>query len=269
MKMLQELAIVKLGGSILTDKQVPFSLRVHVLNRIALELSQYNGPLLIVHGGGSFGHSMATAFDYSNNRLFSNPYGVANIHYAMRILNNALVKVFLNSGLNAISIEPISYLYTSNGLIKKVFLQPFKQAIEHNLVPVTFGDIVFDDKLESFIVSGDDLIGLLASALKATKIVLCTDVDGVFAEINGQKKLINEINKSNIHQILTSIQKLPEFSKQKIDVTGGMYHKIKELWKLAEQGISSFIINGLVPNRLKKILLNDYSDVPHTLVTFR
>lgn len=262
------LAIVKLGGSILSDKQVPFSIRVEIMHRIANELSFYKGPLIIIHGGGSFGHPMASAFDYSAEHAFLNSYGIANIHYAMRIFNNAIIKVLLDNGINAISIEPLSYLYTHDGSAKKIFLDSLRKSLDHGLVPVTFGDIVIDEKRGGFIISGDDLIVILAKALDAAKIILCTDVDGVFVKEEDKLKLIQEINQNNIDYVLSQIRKLTTFRQMKIDVTGGMAHKIEELWKLAKQGIPSFIINGLIPNRLKKILLNEY-DIPHTRIVFR
>ncbi|MCD6514203.1 MAG: isopentenyl phosphate kinase family protein [Candidatus Odinarchaeota archaeon] len=252
----ENIVLIKFGGSILSDKSKPFSLRVEVLKRLIEELTYFHGKMIIIHGGGSFGHPVANAFNYKSNRRFIDPQGIAHIHYAMRVFNNIIVKLLLNKGLNAISFEPMSYLCLENSKIKNAFLEGIRLSLKLGLIPVTFGDIALDEELGSAIISGDTLLKLLAIEMKVNKLVVCTDVDGVFIKENGNKKLVREINSSNIKSILELLKNEKQVTdNNKIDVTGGMYYKITELWEVAKKGIPVIIINGLVPNRLKNILL--------------
>ncbi|MFQ6130038.1 MAG: kinase, partial [Candidatus Hadarchaeaceae archaeon] len=64
--------IVKFGGSVITDKRRRFAVKQATLRRLARELAAAKGPLVLVHGGGSFGHPMASKYKiaegYRNNR---------------------------------------------------------------------------------------------------------------------------------------------------------------------------------------------------------
>ena len=72
------LAILKLGGSILCDKNIPFSIKWDNLERISMEIrnaiDSYNNnndklDLIIIHGGGSFGHPVAKKYlDNKNSK---------------------------------------------------------------------------------------------------------------------------------------------------------------------------------------------------------
>lgn len=51
--------LLKLGGSLLTNKARAFSIRGAVLAGVASEISAAKEPLIVIHGGGSFGHPLA------------------------------------------------------------------------------------------------------------------------------------------------------------------------------------------------------------------
>lgn len=48
--------ILKIGGSILTDKSQELKARPDVILRLAMEISERPEGLVLVHGAGSFGH---------------------------------------------------------------------------------------------------------------------------------------------------------------------------------------------------------------------
>ena len=52
--------VLKLGGSVITDKNGELAARTEVINRLAEEIAlARKESLIIIHGGGSFGHPTA------------------------------------------------------------------------------------------------------------------------------------------------------------------------------------------------------------------
>ena len=92
---------VKLGGSILTDKNAPEALSTTILHEVAQTLAairreQPNLTLLVGHGGGSFGHYWAEK--YATAAGIHGPeswWGVARVADAMARLNRAVVAALL------------------------------------------------------------------------------------------------------------------------------------------------------------------------------
>ena len=120
-----------------------------------------------------------------------------------------------------------------------------------NLTPVLYGDILIDNKLKFSILSGDQIIYYLAKKLNADKVVMGTDIDGVFdcdPKINKNAKLIKLVNKNNFNKLSLS-------GSTAIDVTDGMKGKVNELMNLSKFKITSKIINLAKPNILKYTLL--------------
>ena len=59
--------LVKLGGSVITDKARPLVFRAQVTRRLARELApSVSEGLIVVHGAGSFGHVRAAEYDLAN-----------------------------------------------------------------------------------------------------------------------------------------------------------------------------------------------------------
>ncbi|MFI5416812.1 MAG: gamma-glutamyl kinase, partial [Nitrososphaerales archaeon] len=48
--------LIKLGGSIITNKEKPLSPRISTIDKISKQLKKIHEPIILVHGGGSFGH---------------------------------------------------------------------------------------------------------------------------------------------------------------------------------------------------------------------
>ena len=48
--------LIKLGGSIITNKKKPLSPRKKSIDKIVRALKKIDEPIIVVHGGGSYGH---------------------------------------------------------------------------------------------------------------------------------------------------------------------------------------------------------------------
>ena len=260
--------ILKIGGSILTNKDAPESeIDSTNLKRIAGEikksLDNSSKELIIVHGAGSFGHPPAKKYkigqnfdksEYSQKRL-----GFCEIQNAVKKLNMLICEEFISQGVPVIAIPASSFITASSKRITEGNLDTFKNYLSKGFIPVIYGDVVLDRELEFCVISGDQIIQYLASNLNPEKVVLGTDVDGVY---NKNPKTHDD---AIFYEKFTSIEDLDALEgTTNVDVTGGMVGKIKELLYLADLGIESKIINAEIEDNIYKVLEND--DVKGTVI---
>jgi isopentenyl phosphate kinase len=212
--------ILKIGGSAITDKTGELAAKTEVINRLAEEIKRADlDNLIIVHGGGSFGHPTAAKYGikdgYKNEP--TQKLGFAETHHVMTVLNGLVMDALIWHEVPAVSIAPSSCIITENGKVK------------------FFGDAVLDDKLGFTILSGDQLVAYLAIKYKASKIVLGVDTDGLFdadPKTNPNAKPYKHLTLAELKQIQPKLGKAAG-----ADVTGGMAGKIAELIPAIEQGI--------------------------------
>ncbi len=254
------LTIIKIGGSVITDKHVPFSVDAETIKNIISELELVKKEkTIIVHGGGAFGHPIAKK--YMLNKGFKNNdqiKGIVETSHAMLSLNKIIVDMFTEAEFPVISFSPHDIFITKYGRIYRSFLQPLNHALELGLIPVLFGDIVYDATQGVAILSGDQIISYLSMKLKASRVILGTDIDGIYSsdpKIDSKAQLIPELNPENYRRIL---KLLKSTSESQIDVTGSMYGKVRELVKVAKNGIDIYIVNARKPGNISKILNNAY-----------
>ncbi len=247
--------IVKLGGSALTikDAQKP-TVDEENLNRIAREVSNYNDDMIIVHGAGSFGHILAKEYQIgkeiedADDNLFK-IRGLSLIQSSMQSLNYKVVTKLQENNVPAIGIKPSSFIMTQNQRITICDVNIVKKYVDEGFVPVIYGDAVLDlnDKIKFGIISGDQLITYFAKQLHADKVILSSDVDGIYTDnpkTNPDAQLLDTVTRDT-QLTLTE-------NENQADVTGGMAGKIKELLELADEGIESMIINAEKEGNLER-----------------
>ncbi|HDJ97531.1 MAG: hypothetical protein DRJ46_04035 [Thermoprotei archaeon] len=243
------LAVVKLGGSLITDKTNPFTLRKHVLRQIAEELATAyeDTSLLVVHGGGSFGHPVAAKYaikeghDGSKRKL----EGFSQTRYWMTVLNLKVVKELAQRGLPAVPFQTSAFTYTVNKELREYWIKPLAKALKLGLVPVVYGDAVLDDKLGFTILSGDLLAAQLAIELNANTLVYAVDVEGIMDKDprhSPDAKLIKELSINEALKIAGNASG--------VDVTGGMAYKIRCAAKALAAKIRVVIGSGTIPGNI-------------------
>lgn len=235
--------IIKLGGSIITDKEGKFEFRKETANRLAREIKEVlekekGKKLIIIHGGGSFGHAAAKEFGIED------ALGAAKVKKAMHELNLYVLEALTSAGLPAITFQPSMVFEAENGKVKKANLNYIKAALVADCIPVLYGD-VFANKHGFFIVSGDEMAYYLGRQLKAKNVFFVANIDGVFDE---KGEVIKEINRKNYKKILDFIK------DNEKDVTGGMRKKVEAMLKISKLGINVAIVNGSRKNELRKAL---------------
>lgn len=248
------LVVVKLGGSVITNKRRRFTARKRTIARLARELSEAKHPLVLVHGGGSFGHPLA--LEHRIGEGFSRPEqlsGFSLTHQAMQELNSCVIEGLCRSGVPAIPVQPSACCVVKDGRIKSMELAPLKQMLAMGILPVLYGDVVPDLSRGMSILSGDQLVVYLALNLGASRAVIGVDVDGVYAQdprLHPRAKLIPRITPSSWRRIRARLEEGP-------DATGGMVKKVEELLALARAGIQAEILNAAKPEVLKRAILGE------------
>jgi isopentenyl phosphate kinase len=242
--------IVKLGGSVITDKRRPFVVRHAILRRLARELAAAKEHLVLVHGGGSFGHPVASKYDIAGGYKNKNQLiGLSLTHRAMERLNANVIEALQKAGLPAIAVQPSACVVVSGGRIQSMELGPLKKLLELGITPVLYGDAVPDLSKGMSILSGDKIVAYLALALKAPRVILGVDVDGVYTA-NPKKTKHAEL----VRRIVLGDKKLIASigAAGGSDVTGGMGNKVRELLALAGRGVEAEIVNATKPGILKR-----------------
>jgi len=246
---MKNLIFIKLGGSLITKKR-PYTLNLRKIRELVKEISdlkrRYKFKILLGNGAGSFAHVSAKKFKtkegYINEK---SKIGHCIVQDDASTLNRILVKEFLRAREKAISFQPSAAIETSNGKIKFFYFQPIKNYLKSDLIPIVFGDVVSDRKKGCSILSTEEIFKYLAKRLKPQKIILMSKVEGV---LDSKGKIIPEINKNNFSKVQKFLK-----GANKIDVTGGMAHKVKEAMEMAKGKIEVFIIGGKKGN-LEKVL---------------
>jgi isopentenyl phosphate kinase len=260
-----ELLLIKLGGSVITDKKKPFTERRGVIGRLGREImdsfKKFKGNIIIVHGQGSFAHIPASKYKTQKGIINKQSFrGLSEVADAAIEINRIVMDVFLKIGLKAISFAPASIIVSKNEKPYSVFIEPLKRSLELGFIPVLYGDIVFDIRKRGFcIYSGEKIIGALVKKLykyyKKVRIIYCADSDGVYDE---KGKTIPLINRKVIKKISGLVK-----ASDSVDVTGGMLHKVKESLEVAgKYKITTYIINGLRRNNLFNIVTGNKLGVP-------
>jgi len=264
-----ELIFLKLGGSLITKKDKPFTENKQIIERIAREIHQARKKktfrLLVGNGGGSYPHVPAkkyqTARGIINKRSLK---GIAEVQDAASRLNRIVVRALLDVGENAISLQPSSVALTEKLRIIEFYLKPLKIFLEKDMVPVVYGDVGLDLKQGCCIISTEELFVFLAKKLKPERIISAGIVNGVFTADplkNPEAEFIPKITSKNYPKIKKVLS-----GSAGIDVTGGMFHKVERYLELAKIGINSCIINGAIKNRLKRALLG--KEVKGTIIKY-
>jgi len=257
--MRKKIVLIKLGGSLITDKQKPFTPKISVIDDLSRQIKEALDEdktlqLIIGNGGGSFPHYPALKYKMNEGiKKEEQKFGFCLVQDAASQLNRIVVNSLLKHNLNTVSLNPSSMIVTKNGKIKKFFPFPLFSMLNLGLIPVTYGDIVFDEEKGSFILSTEVILNFLSLFLKrygfkVDKIIHNGLTSGVLDE---KGKTIKKITLKNFSQIKKNFYQTLGF-----DITGGMWHKVKESLCLTKYGIKSFIINGTAEkNLLKNALL--------------
>ena len=238
--------LIKLGGSIITNKEKPLTLRRKTIENISKNLRKIQEPIIVVHGGGSFGHYWSVKYDMHTKEKKYDPQGVAIIKNSMVDLNKVILDSLQKNKLNPYCLPPTDFMSGNKPIPKKV--KEINEIAKSNFVPVTFGDALWYGNKKTYILSGDKIMSHLAKILKPRLCIFALNEDGLYSDLKS-KKLIAELKNEK-----------PTLSENKMDVTGGMARKVEEATKISKIGLNVFFVNGNKPERIVKAIKNKKFD---------
>ena len=261
-----ELTLIKLGGSLITDKSTPYRSRKRVVRRLVQEIKQAieitpDLHLIIGNGSGSFAHTSANKYNTGSGYTSKEgEYGFCFVQNDAIKINRICVEIMLEQGLSCLGVSPNNIFICENNELKDFYIENIKVMLDRGIIPFVYGDTLLDTKKGSCIYSCDKVISVLSKLLtksskyKIKRVISVGDFDGV---LDKDKKLVKYIDR-NIYQDLIGSDAIK--GSDKTDVTGGMKAKLDELMKLAENNIESIILNGKIKGNLFKALTEQEYD---------
>jgi isopentenyl phosphate kinase len=256
------LIFLKLGGSLITDKNQTRSVRIEILQRLAAEISaarreSSDVSLLIGHGSGSFGHITAKKYGTRQGvRSHEEWLGFAEVWLHARDLNQLVIQALAAAGLPVIAFPPSASASSQDGPVVQWEMEPIRQALQAGLVPVVNGDVVFDRVRGGTIISTEDAFAFLAPRLLPRHILLAGIDPGVWADFPRCTALLPIITPQTVKQFTGGVS-----GSSAVDVTGGMAEKVKLMLNLTAQvpGMDAYIFSGMEPGAISAALLGHFS----------
>lgn len=268
----QSITLIKLGGAVITNKEIPNQVREDVLDLLVAEIAAANKKLksqiIIGNGAGSFAHVPAAHYKTMDGFINDESrIGMAITQDSAARGNRAVVKSCLEAGIPAVTLAASNSMVTHNRQPEAYFIEVLKEYLKQGLVPVTYGDVLVDSEQGCTIWSTDKIFSFFArqfheNGWKVNQIIHVTEAEGVWPMIDGN--FVMEDGKKATYPLITPDMRgevrASMTDTKGFDVTGGMWHKIEESLSLTELGITTKIISGLKPNALYNTLLGDQSE---------
>lgn len=252
---MDDLILLKLGGSLLTDKAGVEALRPAVLSRLAQEVqaARTERPemqLVVGHGSGSFGHVAAAKHGTAQVvRSAAQWHGFAEVSAAAARLNRLVTEALLEAGVPALSLQPSASATCEDGALVQLAGEPVQMALEAGLVPVVYGDVAFDRVRGGTIISTEKILSFLARDLEPAWLLLAGETEGVY---NGLGEVTPQITPETLPALESALG-----GSRGTDVTGGMDSKVRAMLALVEAhpGLRVSVFSGLEAGRLQQALL--------------
>ncbi len=248
----KEKIVIKYGGNVLIDRKVfnNFISDINVLNKLGLSI-------IVVHGGGP---RIKRELDKKKivskfiNGLRVTDKSIINIVEEVLIdFNNDIVNSLKKLGSqatsfhtknnNIIEVEPEREELGFVGVPKKINLNLIESALQENQIPI-IAPLGLDKNSQVFNINGDTAASAIAKKIKSRRLILMTNVEGVYDD---KKKLISEIKPFDIENLI----------KWKI-VADGMIPKIENCVDAVENGVRGVVIlDGRKPHSILHEIFSD------------
>ena len=225
-----DLTILKLGGSVITDKDSPETVDDDALDSVVAAIAESEAVddddgtagLIVVHGGGSFGHVHAAEHGVSTTEGTHDPAAVTAIHGAMKRLNSVVVDRLQAAGVPAVPVHPLSAAAREADATLSLPTAAVDGLRTEGFVPVLHGDVIAHAGEGITVLSGDELVTGLAERLGTSRVGLCSTVPGV---LDSDGTVIESI--TDFESVATALG-----DSESTDVSGGMAGKVQELLAL-------------------------------------
>ena len=244
--------VIKYGGNVLIDRKVfnNFISDIDVLNKLGLSI-------IVVHGGGP---RIKRELDkkkivskFINGLRVTDKNIINTVEEVLIDFNkdivNSLKKLgseaasFHTKNDNVIEVEPERAELGFVGIPKKVKSNFIENALNKNRIPI-IAPLGLGKDNQTFNINGDTAASAIAKKLKARRLILMTNVEGVYDD---KKNLISEIKPLDLDNLI----------KWRI-VEGGMIPKIENCVDAVENGVRGVVIlDGRKPHSILHEIFSD------------
>jgi isopentenyl phosphate kinase len=234
--MTNEIILLKLGGSLITDKDIPYTPRLDKLTELAWEIktvldTRPNLSLILGHGSGSFGHVPAKKYGTRDGVKTREQWlGFAEVRLQAAELNRYVLTCLLDAGLPALPFPPSASMISDNRKVIQHNVSTIQKALDNHLLPVVQGDVAFDESLGGTILSTEDVFTFLIEKFNCSKILLAGIESGVWEDFPARTKLMKQIQLADYEKMRAGIK-----GSASTDVTGGMKAKVEEMLSLIQK----------------------------------
>lgn len=212
-------AVVKLGGSLITDKAGEEAIDRTSLEEVARMIGEAPpADRIVVHGGGSFGHPTAARHGLSRTEGTRDPRAIADVTAAMRRLNDHVIDSFSKEGIDAVGVQPMGIARRLGNGVIQCEIAAIESLLAESFTPVIYGDLIVHEGTGCSVVSGDELTPAIGEAIGAERIGFCSGVPGV---LDAEGNVIESLHPSD--------DTVNVGSAETTDVTGGMATKVRTL----------------------------------------
>ena len=248
----EDLIVIKYGGNVLIDRKIfnNFIEDISILNKLGLSI-------IVVHGGGPRierelkKENIQTKF--INGLRVTDEKVIKIVERVLIDFNNDIVSSLKKKGLKAISINskinnainviPDKQELGFVGVPDKINSDIIKSIISQNQIPIV-APLGLDKNNQTYNINGDTAASAIAKKLKSRRLLLMTNVEGVYDD---RKNLISEIKPYDMENLVNL----------KI-VQGGMLPKIKNCIDAVENGVRGVVIlDGRKPRSILKEIFSD------------
>ena len=249
--------LIKLGGSLITDKRVPRAFRQEETARVLRQLKRIHHsdnapPMILAHGSGSFGHHEAGKYNtIAGVRTDEEWLGFAKVAEAAGALSQQVHRECVAMDLPVMRLPPSALIQAAGGRVESLDAAPVKRALAAGLIPLLHGDVAFDAQLGGTIIATEGIFAALAPQIDARQIILLGEVAGA---LDAAGALIKSITPQNIAQYRSALA-----GASGADVTGGMAQKVDEMLELVADmpRLRVVIADGRRANVLLDLILNE------------
>ncbi|MEI6728893.1 MAG: isopentenyl phosphate kinase [bacterium] len=256
----KDILIIKIGGSLLTYKDKSRTFRRQNTKLLCSQITSFykankqNFGLVIINGNGSFGHQTVKKYNIKNGfKTDFEKEGYIKLLQDTALVNRFLSDNLIDAGLPAMSLQT-SAVFCDSGSNMHDFLMPLELAVEQQIVPVLYGEMILNSESGGSILGSDQIpFELLSWAKKShykiLKVINLGSYAGVWDE---NKNIISKITP----EVFSKVKNKIFYDSNNVDVSGGMGAKIESFLDLAKFGVDSFITSGLGVIDLEKIFKN-------------
>lgn len=233
---------VKLGGSYITDKDKPETMRedrvlaaARMLRKAVDETAGRGDRLSLIlgHGAGSFGHIQAKEYDaVAGIHPEKGWEGLHRIRESMARMNALFLELCSREDLFPVTVSPFAVAQAKDGRVSRIDAANVVELLRRGQIPLIHGDVIPDTKRGFTIASTEMLMSALADHVQFDEVVMAAKTAGVLDDKGGTVPVINRANFAEVARHLRG--------SSSPDVTGGMKAKIEGLLSLVDQGKARF-----------------------------